>query len=397
MNTPSVVIFGAGSVGRGFLGQLFTESGYEVVFVDVDTPLVAALSRRGSYTLRLTGIDKVEDHLVTPVRAVDGRDIDAVADEVARASLVATAVGGRALSAIARPIAQGLSQRWLAGTTQPVNVIICENLHDGPEQLRSFVIDALSQEERALLKSQVGFVPAVIARMAPLPTPEQRAVDITLVVAEPYKVLPVDRDAWVGEVPQVVGLHAVAPFEAYTARKLYIHNAAHAMLGYLGFQRGHRYGYEALDDAWIRERVDQALQESLLALVAAFGFEPVALREHIDYLMVRFANRVLGDTVARLARDPLRKLAPDDRLVGAARLAERYGIQPEGLAWGIAGALGYSDPDDPHAAMLQARILVEGVARVLDDLSRIATNEALGKLVLARYSVLMSASDDRVT
>lgn len=395
MSFPSAVIFGAGSVGRGFLGQLFTESGYEVVFVDVDLPLVAALAERGAYILRLSGLDKVEDRVIAPVRAVDGRDMDTVAREVAHASLAATAVGARALATIAQPIARGLARRWHSASAQPLNIIICENLHNAPEQLRSSVVDALPQEMRPMVPSRVGFVPAVIARMAPVPTPEQRAADLTLIVAEPYGVLPVDREACVDKVPEVIGLHGVAPFEAYTARKLYIHNAAHAMLGYLGFQRGHRYGYEALDDAWVRQRVDLALKESARALVAAFGFEPVALQEHIDYLLVRFANRALGDPISRLGRDPLRKLAPEDRLVGAARLAERYGILPEGLAWGIAGALAYGDPDDAHAVALRARVVAEGVARVLEDLSGIASDEALGELVLARYDALVSTSDCR--
>ncbi len=267
-------------MGRGFLGQLFTESGFEVVFVDVDTPLVAALDQQRRYTLRLSGIDKVEDRTIMPVRAVDGRDVEAVAREVGEASLVATALGARALGAIARPIAQGLERRWQIPEARPLNIIICENLQNAPERLRSFIHDALAAESRIALPEHVGFVPAVIARMAPVPTPEQRAADVSLIVAEPYKVLPVDRAACVGEVPEVVGLYAVAPFEAYTARKLYIHNAAHAMLGYLGYQRGLRYGYEALEDTWVRERVDQALNESARALVAEYALEPVALREH---------------------------------------------------------------------------------------------------------------------
>ena len=389
MSTPSAVIFGAGSVGRGFLGQLLTESGYEVVFVDVDEPLVAALSERGTYTLRLSGIEKVEDRTIGPVRAVDGRDVAGVALEVAKASLVATAVGARALRAISVPIAQGLAQRW-CGEAGPLNIIICENLHDAPELLRGFVAAALPEGSRELLVQQAGFVPAVIARMSPVPTPEQREADISLIIAEPYKVLPVDRDAFVGDVPDVVGLYAVAPFEAYTARKLYIHNAAHAMLGYLGYQRGHLYGYEALGDPWVRARVDLALTESSRALIAAFGFEPVALREHIDYLLVRFSNRALGDPVSRLARDPLRKLAPGDRLVGAARLAERHGIRPDGLAWGITGALAYSSSDDPHAVSLQERIAAQGLEQTLEAVTGISADEALGSLVVTRYRELVS-------
>lgn len=389
MRMPTAVIFGAGSVGRGFLGQLFTESGFEVVFVDVDTPLVAALDQQRRYTLRLSGIDKVEDRTIMPVRAVDGRDVEAVAREVGEASLVATAVGARALGAIARPIAQGLERRWQIPEARPLNIIICENLRDAPERLRSFIHDALAAESRIALSEHVGFVPAVIARMAPVPTPEQRAADVSLIVAEPYKVLPVDRAACVGEVPEVVGLYAVAPFEAYTARKLYIHNAAHAMLGYLGYQRGLRYGYEALEDTWVRERVDQALNESARALVAEYALEPVALQEHIDYLLVRFGNRALADPIDRLARDPLRKLAPTDRLVGAARLVERQGMIPRGLVWGIAGALAYRDARDEHALALEARLADAGLARVLADVAGIRIDEPLGKSVSEMYDMLV--------
>ena len=372
-------------MGRGFLGQLFTESGYEVVFVDVDGPLVAALAERGGYTLRLSGVTQVEDRTIAPVRAVDGRDVSAVAREVARAGLVATAVGARALQAIAGPMAQGLAQRWEDPSADPLNVIICENLHDAPEQLRGYVTAALPEAARGRLAVEAGFVPAVIARMSPVPTPEQREVDVSLIVAEPYKVLPVDRDAFVGAIPEVVGMVAVAPFEAYTARKLHIHNAAHALLGYLGYRRGYTFGYEALDDGWVRSRLDQALRESSQALIRAYAFEPVALQEHMDYLLVRFANRALSDPISRLARDPLRKLAPGDRLVGAARLAEAHGVATDGLAWGIAAALAYDDPDDAHAVALQQRIAQDGVHAVLTTVCDIAAAEPLGARVLDRY------------
>lgn len=385
---PSAVVFGAGSVGRGFLGQLLSESGYEVVFVDVDEVLVRALAARGAYTLRLAGVVRVEELVVGPVRAVGGRDAAGVARELAQARLVATAVGARALSAIGTSIAAGLDQRWKLDERDALNIIICENLPDAPERLGAHIRAALSEEFRSHLSSRLGLVPAVIARMSPVPTAAQRAGDPTLVVAEPYKVLPVDRDGFVGAIPEIVGLRAVAPFGAYTARKLYIHNAAHAVLGYLGYRRGHIYGYEALDDPWIRARLDEGLEAVSRSLTAAYDFEPVGLLEHIDYLLIRLANRALADPCTRLARDPLRKLAPDDRLVGAARLVEAHGISPRGLAWGIAAALTYDHPDDGHAVALQKQIRKAGVVRVLNDVCRIQGEEALGELVLASYAEL---------
>jgi mannitol-1-phosphate 5-dehydrogenase len=388
----TAVIFGAGSVGRGFLGQLFSESGYEVVFVDVDEPLVEALARQGSYTLRLAGVEKVEDLTIGPVRAVNGLHTDQVAAEVTRASLVATAVGAQALRAVAKSIAAGLAQRWEAGQTTPLNVIVCENLPGAPDVLRGFMQEALPAALRPHLKERVGFVPAVIARMSPVPTPEQRADDLTLIVAEPYKVLPVDREAFVGQIPYVVGMEPVVPIEAYVARKLYVHNAGHATLGYLGYWRGHTYGYEALGDPWVKQRLCCALDEAGRALVAEYGFEPVSFQEHVDYMLVRFANRALSDPISRLCRDPLRKLAPHDRLVGAARLAERHDIQPDGLAWGIAAALAYDHTEDPQAVALQAQLTREGLEGTLQSVCRIEKDEPLAALVRAHYAAHQSSA-----
>lgn len=389
----TTIIFGAGSVGRGFLGQLFSESGYEVVFVDVDEPLVEALARQGSYTLRLAGVEKAEDLTIGPVRAVNGLRTDQVAAEVARTSLMATAVGARALPAVAKSIAAGLAQRWEAGQTTPLNVIICENLHDASDVLRRSVQEALPEALRSHLEERAGFVPAVIARMSPVPTSDQRADDLTRIVAEPYKVLPVDREAFVGQIPQIVGMKPVAPFEAYVARKLYIHNAGHATLGYLGYRRGHTYGYEALSDPWVKRRLSCALDEAGRALVAEYGFEPVSFQEHVDYLLVRFANRALSDPISRLCRDPLRKLAPNDRLVGAARLAERHGIQPTGLARGIAAALTYDHAEDPHAVALQTKLAQEGLEGTLQSVCGIQRDEPLAALVQAHYRDASSLGD----
>jgi mannitol-1-phosphate 5-dehydrogenase len=386
---PIAVIFGAGSVGRGFMGQLFSESGYQVVFVDVDDALVEALNTANAYTLRLASLQKTDDLTISPVRAVNGRDTATVAAEVSQARILATAVGARALSAIAKPIAAGLVRRWQAEVTEPQNIVLCENLHDAPEQLRQFVWDELPHEQQDRLDERVGFVSAVIARMSPVPTDEQRAADPTLIVAEPYKVLPVDREAFVGQIPDIVGMWPVSPFIAYVERKLYIHNAGHAMLAYLGYRRGHAYGYEALLDTPIYQMLKEALTESSRALMAEHDLDAVALSENVQYLLDRFANRALGDPIDRLARDPLRKLAPGDRLVGAARLAEKTGIRPESMAWGIAAAIAYDNPDDPHAVDLQARLSEKGLKQVLREVCDISPDEDLAELVQDRYDHLL--------
>lgn len=382
MNSTAI-IFGAGNVGRGFLGQLFSESGYEVVFVDVDEPLVRGLAQQGRYTIRLVDNDWLEEATVTPVCALQADEAEAVAQAVASADIAATAVGVRALPFVAPLVAAGVAQRAAAGVEAPLNIIICENLKDAAAAFRGMVDQHLPAALRPYLHAHIGFVDTVIGRMVPPPTPELRAEDPTLIVVEPYKELPIDRAGLVGLIPQIVGLEECDNFPAYTARKLYIHNCGHAVLAYLGHLAGHEYGYQALADPAIRPWFDAALAESRAGIVAAHGVDPAWLDAHIADLTRRFANRALGDTILRLGRDPVRKLGPTDRLVGAARLAERAGVTPHALSWAIAAAYRFDDPRDPLAVALQERLAAEGFDAALAAVSGIQPNEPLTVLIKA--------------
>ncbi len=386
--TKPAVIFGAGNVGRGFLGQLFSESGYEVVFVDIDKPLVAALNARRGYTIRLVQDEWTEEVTVSPVRARHAEQTEVIARALTEASIAATAVGVRALPHIAPLVAAGIARRATSDVGAPLNIIVCENLKDAAVAFRRMVGEHLSPDCHAYLRAHVGFVDTVIGRMVPPPSPETRARDPSLIIVEPYKELPVDRRGFVGPVPEIVGLEPCENFAAYTARKLYIHNCGHAMLGYLGHLRGHTFGYEALDDPVIRPLYEAALAESKHGIVTAHGVKAAWLEAHIADITRRFANRALGDTVFRLARDPRRKLGPEDRLVGAARLAERAGVRPESLSWGIAAGYCFDDPDDPLAMALQQCIAAEGFDAVLADVSGIQPDEPLGVLARERYHLL---------
>ena len=372
-------------MGRGFLGQLFSESGYEVVFVDIDEPLIAALNARRGYTIRLVDNNWTEEVTISPVRALCTTEIEAVVQALVEASIAATAVGGRALPHVAPLVAAGITQRAESGDlATPLNIIICENLKDAAITFRRMVSEHLPLTCHDYLQVRVGFVDTVIGRMVPPLTPEMQAQDRSLIVVEPYKELPVDRGGFVGPVPEIVGLEPCDNFAANTARKLYIHNSGHAMLGYLGYLRGHTFGYQALEDAVIHPLFESALAESRDSIVTAHGVEATWLEVHIADLTRRFANRALGDTVIRLARDPLRKLGPEDRLVGAARLAEKAGVTPDALSWGIAAGYCFDDANDPMAVALQRRIAAEGLDAVLADVSGIEADEPLAALVRER-------------
>ncbi|HZT42666.1 MAG TPA: hypothetical protein VFA07_10925 [Chthonomonadaceae bacterium] len=378
---PTAVQFGAGNIGRGFLAQLFYESGLEVVFVDVADAVVDALNERRAYPIHIVG-PGAETVSIEGVRAVHGRDRVRVAGEIARAQIVCTAVGANALPQVAPALAAGLLARHKS-SGQPVNILLCENLHDAAALLRGAVAEHLPAKDREAVLEKTGFVQAVVSRMVPVQTEAERAADKLAIRVEAYKRLPVDADAVVGTLPEIRGIEPVTHFTAHVERKLYTHNCAHAALGYLGHAAGYVYGYEALRDPKIGRRVHAIMEETGQALIRKHGFAPEEHAAHVADLLHRFDNAELKDTCRRLARDPLRKLAPDDRLIGAARLCEAQQVPPRELAYAIAAALRYEDSEDPSACALQALRREQGLAATLQRVCGVAPGEPLATRIEA--------------
>ncbi|MCL6474834.1 MAG: mannitol-1-phosphate 5-dehydrogenase [Firmicutes bacterium] len=380
------VQFGAGNIGRGFTAQLFHESGYEVVFVEAVPSLVEEINRRKKYVIHI--VDNGEEVEITDIRAVHSEDVQQVAQEVARAGIACTAVGVHALHQVAPLLAYGIALRSQRPDSLPLNILICENQIDADQILYEKVLEHLPAELHEYVRSQIGFVLCVVSRMVPVMTPEEKRADPLTIKVEAYKRLPVNARAIKGEIPSIVGLEPVQNFAGYVERKLFVHNAAHATLGYLGWLKGYTYVYEAMKDEWIRSVLDEAMQAVSEVLVRKHGFTPEEMREHVQDLYRRFESVALGDTVARVARDPERKLRPDDRLVGAARLLWEHGVEPRALCIVIAAALLYDNPEDESAVALQKRIEQEGVSAELERLTGITADMPMHQCILDAYARL---------
>lgn len=386
MPRPLAVQFGAGNIGRGFLAQLYAESEFDILFVDANAALVQELKRQRRYVIELAG-DTLDRFTVERFDAANLGEALLICDAVERAEIISTAVGAAALPRLAPFLAQGLTRRALRGG-EPVNILVCENLHNAAETLCSLVASALPDEHRRRVLSCAAFVPTVVSRMAPVHSAGER--DLT-VRAEPYHVLPIDAAAVHQPAPPISGLELRNHFDAELARKLYAHNCAHAALGYLGARYGIQDAWAAMDHPAAGSLTAACLNETAPALTSSGALDPA---EHAGYcadLLKRFRNRLLGDTCRRLARDPMRKLAPDDRLTGAARLCVRNGVRPDAICTAIAAALLYKDPQDESAERLRDMRECQGLPFALTASTGLRAGDPLFDQILARASELADA------
>ena len=334
---PTLIQFGAGNIGRGFIAPTFAAAGWQVIFVEVAPALVEGLRARGGYQVRLVDNHGETNQNITGVTVIDGRDAAAVSAAVANCDLVATAVGLNVLPRLGAVIAAGAALR-----RQSLDVLVCEN----GAQAHTLLREAIAAAD-PLAAARIGCVRTSIGRMIPPPTGE----DVLDIRVEPYASLPVERAAFLGLVPQVPGLKAVADFDLVLAQKLYLHNLTHACLAYAGHLRGFATIPDCMTDAELVARVRAAAELVATALGRRFGGTAEAdSRRLADDLIERYRNRALADPVARVARDPWRKLAADDRLIGAARLCLAGGLVLGPLAAAIADACRYTAaPDEPRA------------------------------------------------
>ncbi len=346
--SKTFVQFGAGNIGRSFLGQIFSRGGYQVVFVDVANDLIATINERKQYRVVIKHPDGHDETiLIDNIRAVDGRDAEAVADVIATCDLAATAVGARVLGAVAPTLAKGLQKR-VEKDNGPLDIILAENLQGAAEHLRQKMAEALPPDFD--LDNHVGLVETSIGKMVPIMRQEDLEIDRLWVFAEPYNNLIVDAKGFKNPVPQVNGLKPVENIKAYVDRKLFVHNLGHSATAYLGYAKNPHweYIYEALEDNHIEAEVRRAMQQSCAALLAQYPdtFTAQALDDHVEDLSARFKNRALGDTIHRVGRDLYRKLGRHDRLVGGLMLALKHGLEADAIAKAIFAGMQFRKGDE---------------------------------------------------
>jgi len=376
--------FGAGNIGRGFIGKLLADAGIAVTFADVNETVISALKERQAYPVKVVGAECVIEN-VTQVTAVNSTSPEVI-DYIAQADLITTAVGPTVLNIIAKSLAQGIEQRIQSGNKAVQNIIACENMVRGTTQLKAAVFSHLPEALHGDVEALVGFVDSAVDRI--VPPAEAGETDPLAVTVETFSEWIVDQTQFKGEIPNIPGMECTDNLMAFVERKLFTLNTGHLITAYLGILAGHETIKDSIEDASVREQVKAAMQESGEVLIRRYGFERDAHAAYIEKILSRFANPYLRDEVDRVGRQPIRKLSPQDRLIKPLNGTLEYQIPNAHLIKGIAAAFLYKNEDDPQAVELQAMFAEKGLAITLAHYSEVNVDSEVVKLVEQAYDVL---------
>ncbi|MCL4483001.1 MAG: mannitol-1-phosphate 5-dehydrogenase [Bacteroidetes bacterium] len=359
VNKNQIVIFGAGKIGRSFIGQLFGCSGYQVVFVDVDQSVIDGLNQKGSYRVVIKG-EKEEEIIVPNVQAISALEKDKVIKTVSTAGILAVSVGKNVLEKIIPVIASGLVQRNTNNPGIPLDIILAENMRSAADFVREHLKENLPPGFS--LDTLVGLVETSIGKMVPIIPQAELEKDPLAVFAESYNTLIVDRKGFKSAIPEIKGLAPKNNIKAWVDRKAFIHNLGHATAAYYGYSLHPEavYMYEVLDDSEVLLFTRAVMLQSAEILRAAYPDEFTAsdLEAHIDDLISRFRNKALRDTIFRVGQDLVRKLGPDDRFMGAIRLAMQYGMSYDLILEAMSFGLSFRAKDETgNSSPLDTRFL----------------------------------------
>lgn len=378
------VHFGAGNIGRGFIGYLLEKSGYHVTFVDISEPLVKDINTFGRYHITTLGAAKTED-TVSDIDAVCLSDTAKLKKAVVGADLITLSIGANHLEQTGKALRPLLMARMRENASAELDIIACENALYATDILRRAVEEPSDSEFGAYLQEKVGFPNCAVDRIVPNAS-VQKELPVDVAVEDFF-----EWDVESGKVRRNRGIRGVSYVEnlaPYLERKLFMLNGAHAAVAYLGCRKGYRFVHEAIRDAEILDEVRGFHRQTLAALGKKHGLAKETLTEYADRLLRRFQNAYLRDDLCRVGRDPVRKLSNRERLVSPLLLCEEYRLPDDAVVKAIAAGYAFDNKEDAASAQIQTLICNLGIENAVRKISGL--DESLAQRVAKAYLLLRS-------
>jgi len=381
----TLVIWGAGRIGRGFVATLFEDPAWRTVFVDIDQELVNQLNQRGQYTIFRATAEGVSRKIMkggfSALHTSDASALETLFKE--EGLLLDIAVHATELTRVASMIAPLVSMRAAVMPDQPMDILMNVNMSRPDEAFRARMQEALAGNAAALdyLENQIGISGIAAACISPVAPEEMKKEDPLAVLNNAYPEQAISEGALKGEKPRLPQLRLSGDISAEETRKLYTLNMAHALLCYLGLPKGYKTVIQAMNDPELRAIVDEALKEANMGLLHALPFTESEVNHWRDTVISLLLNPYIDDVLQRLGADTRRKLARTDRLVGPAVLCLEAGGKPEAIAKAIAAGFTYVN-DDEGTRAVNSLYKERGAAEAISTVCSLPAAHPLAKMIL---------------
>lgn len=351
------VHFGAGNIGRGFIGQILYENNFEIQFVDVNAAIIECLNKDRMYKLTYAE-DAGEQIIIQNVSGINSQESpDSVSEAITNCDIITVSVGPNVLKRIAATIYTGLKKRLSVGKGSPLDIIACENMINASSALKDYVYEYIqNKEEEQMFDRYFGFPDAAVDRIVPL-NKKENTIDV---IAERYHEWIIQKKGMVNPNLQLRGVHYVDELLPYIERKLFIINTGHSAAAYLGWWLGYQDITEAFHDPRIEEVFLQTNAQTKEYIISVWGFSISEIDDYRMKSLQRFKNPYVSDEISRVARTPMRKLGYEERFIRPIRMLKNLD-KPYDYLVNICGyILNYKNDHDEEACRMR-KLFMESV------------------------------------
>ncbi|MDR9868426.1 mannitol-1-phosphate 5-dehydrogenase [Lactococcus cremoris] len=379
------VHFGAGNIGRGFIGEILSKNGFEIYFVDTNKAIIDELNTRHSYEIGIAS-SSPEKISVSGVFGINnGENPKDVIEAIAQADIVTTAIGPNILPYIAELVAKGIQKRKEENKQVQIDIIACENMIGGSEFLEKKVVEYLSDSDKVYLANYIGFPNAAVDRIVP----GQKHEDLLYVEVEPFCEWVIDESQIKNKSFKLEGVHYASNLEPFIERKLFSVNSGHATVAYSSAYKGYKIILEGLQHKEILSALKGVQKETRALLLAKWPqyFTEEDLMSYHQMIISRFANPKIIDEVTRVARTPIRKLGYDERFIRPIRELNERGLSYQNHLDIVGKIFAYQDENDSQSVQLQEKLSTMDFQRLIEEVTGLSNKKIILEieLVIKKY------------
>lgn len=371
------VHFGAGNIGKGFIGETLADNNFEIKFVDLNETIIDELNKRNGYDIQIAAPNGKEIHVKNVSGINNKKNPQKVIEAIQNADLVTTAIGPNILKFIAPLIDDGLKARMDAGNDKKMDVIACENMIGGSSKLKEYVYDNLDEETAEFVSNYIGFPNAAVDRIVP----QQEHDDPLLVSVEPFKEWVVDESQMKNPDIKLKGVEYAADLEPYIERKLFSVNTGHATVAYNGNYVGYKTIDEAVQDESIVEKLKNTLQETGNLLIDKWNFDKKELTDYQNKIVNRFKNPYISDSISRVGRTPIRKLGYNERFIRPIRECNERGLDYKTMMSTVGKIYTFDVPTDKESVELQQMLKNDNLEDVVKKTTGLKDTKLLNEVI----------------
>lgn len=371
--------FGAGNIGRGFIGQLLHKSGYHITFIDINELIVQNLNERSHYSIKFLDTQTLET--VSNFDALNIIDNQEEIDfAIKQADLITTSIGLNILPSIAKTIANSLKEKYKQQDTKFIDIIACENTPNATAFLEKEIYKHLNELEKQFITQYVGFPNVIVDRNV-----------LVKKYDDPLYVEVNSHFEWIIEKNKVKSLVNTNIFAAkyttnlqkYIDRYQWLNRTIQDIICYMAYQENKQSLFDSLQQANIKNHLLNTLTEIKNLLINKYDFTIDNLDKYSNEIINRLENTDTVKDVSRLCQSPINKITYNSILTNILEECQKYNVDYEYIAKTYAYILKYNDERDLQSIQLQTKIANHGLENTIISISQLSNTNIIQKIVNA--------------